>query len=169
MSDLYTEVMVSKKPTGKDKAIKFVMIFFTVIFAVAGIIMTPIALILALALGLADYFYLPRLSVEFEYLYVNGELDIDRIFSQSRRKRAASYELSNMEIMAPFSSHRLDSYKNNRSIKQVDYSSGIRGEGHHPYGIVIPNQNALQLVIFEPNEVMIKDIRNRSPRKVFMD
>ena len=55
----------------------------------------------------ADYFYLPRLSVEFEYLYVNGELDIDRIFSQSRRKRAASYELSNMEIMAPFSSHRL--------------------------------------------------------------
>ncbi|MCI5649415.1 MAG: DUF6106 family protein [Fusicatenibacter sp.] len=169
MSDLYTEVMVSKKPTGKDKTIKFVMIFFTVIFAVAGIIVTPIALILALALGLADYFYLPRLSVEFEYLYVNGELDIDRIFSQSRRKRAASYELTNMEIMAPLASHRLDSYKNNRSIKQVDYSSGIRGEGHNPYAIVISNQNALQMVIFEPNEIMIKDIRNRAPRKVFMD
>jgi len=25
------------------------------------------------------------------------------------------------------------------------------------------------MVIFEPDEVMLKDIRNRAPRKVFMD
>ncbi len=40
MSDLYTEVLVKKQQTGKDKAIKGVLIFFTVLFAAAGIMMT---------------------------------------------------------------------------------------------------------------------------------
>ena len=104
MSDLYTEVLVKKQQTGKDKAIKGVLIFFTVLFAAAGIMMNPLILLLALVLGIVDYIFIPKLSVEFEYLYVNGELDIDRIYSQSRRKRAASYELSNMEILAPYQS-----------------------------------------------------------------
>ena len=117
MSDLYTEVLVKKQQTGKDKVIKGVLIFFTVLFAAAGIMMNPLILLLALVLGIVDYIFIPKLSVEFEYLYVNGELDIDRIYSQSRRKRAASYELSNMEILAPYQSHQLDSYKKNQSIK----------------------------------------------------
>ena len=119
MSDLYTEVLVKKQQTGKDKAIKGVLIFFTVLFAAAGIMMNPLILLLALVLGIVDYIFIPKLSVEFEYLYVNGELDIDRIYSQSRRKRAASYELSNMEILAPYQSHQLDSYKNNQSTLQL--------------------------------------------------
>lgn len=77
--------------------------------------MNPLILLLALVLGIVDYIFIPKLSVEFEYLYVNGELDIDRIYSQSRRKRAASYELSNMEILAPYQSHQLDSYKTIRA------------------------------------------------------
>ena len=135
MSDLYTEVLVKKQQTGKDKAIKGVLIFFTVLFAAAGIMMNPLILLLALVLGIVDYIFIPKLSVEFEYLYVNGELDIDRIYSQSRRKRAASYELSNMEILAPYQSHQLDSYKNNQSIKRYNYSSGI--EGHHTENLLI--------------------------------
>lgn len=169
MSDLYTEVLVKKQQTGKDKAIKGVLVFFTVLFAAAGIMMNPLILLLALVLGIVDYIFIPKLSVEFEYLYVNGELDIDRIYSQSRRKRAASYELSNMEILAPYQSHQLDSYKNNQSIKRYNYSSGIEGQGHKPYAFVISKDNTMQMVIFEPDEVMLKDIRNRAPRKVFMD
>ena len=89
MSDLYTEVLVKKQQTGKDKAIKGVLIFFTVLFAAAGIMMNPLILLLALVLGIVDYIFIPKLSVEFEYLYVNGELDIDRIYSQSRKEPQA--------------------------------------------------------------------------------
>ena len=70
MSDLYTEVLVKKQQTGKDKAIKGVLIFFTVLFAAAGIMMNPLILLLALVLGIVDYIFIPKLSVEFEYLYV---------------------------------------------------------------------------------------------------
>ena len=54
MSDLYTEVLVKKQQTGKDKAIKGVLIFFTVLFAAAGIMMNPLILLLALVLGIED-------------------------------------------------------------------------------------------------------------------
>ena len=100
--------------------IKGVLIFFTVLFAAAGIMMNPLILLLALVLGIVDYIFIPKLSVEFEYLYVNGELDIDRIYSQSRRKRAASYELSNMEILAPLPVPiSFDSYKKKPVVSNV--------------------------------------------------
>ncbi len=68
-----------------------------------------------------------------------------------------------------YQSHQLDSYKKNQSIKRYNYSSGIEGQGHKPYAFVISKDNTMQMVIFEPDEVMLKDIRNRAPRKVFMD
>ena len=131
--------------------------------------MNPLILLLALVLGIVDYIFYPKLSVEFEYRCIDINRAESPIYSQSRRKRAASYELSNMEILAPYQSHQLDSYKNNQSIKRYNYSSGIEGQGHKPYAFVISKDNAMQMVIFEPDEVMLKDIRNRAPRKVFMD
>ena len=164
---MYTEVLVGKKFTGKDMAVKVILIFLTVLAAVAGLLIHPIILIAALALGIADYFLIPKLNVEYEYLYVNGELDIDKIFSKQKRKKAGSYNLSKMEILAPVNSHQLDSYRNNTNIKTVDYSSGEAD--HKTYAIIIPGEKGLERLLIEPNETLIKDIKNRMPRKVFTD
>lgn len=167
MSDLYTEVLVEKKFTGKDMAVKVILIFLTVLAAIAGILIHPVILIVALAFGIADYFLIPRLNVEYEYLYVNGELDIDKVFSKQKRKKAGSYTLSKMEIMAPLNSHQLDSYRNNTNIKTVDYSSGKAD--HKTYAVIIPGDKGLERLLFEPNEIIIKDIKSKMPRKVFTD
>lgn len=167
MSDLYTEVMVEKRFTGKDMAIKVLLIFLTVFTAVVGLVLMPLALIVAIVLGVIDYIFIPRLSVEYEYLYVNGELDIDKIFSKAKRKKGGRYDLGKMEIMAPVNSHQLDSYRNNTNIKTVDYSSGKPDA--KVYAVIISTDKELQRVLFEPNEVMLKDIRSKMPRKVFTD
>ena len=167
MSDLYTEVMVEKKFTGKDMAVKVGLIFLTVLAAVAGLTIIPIALVVALALGIADYLIIPKLNVEYEYVYVNGELDIDKIYSKSKRKKGASFDLGKMEIMAPVNSHQLDSHRNNPNIKTIDYSSGM--DNAKVYAVIVPGDKEMHRLLFEPDEVMIKDIRNRMPRKVFTD
>lgn len=167
MSDLYTEVMVEKKFTGKEMAIKVGLIFLTVLAAVAGLIFFPPVLIVALVLGILDYFIIPKLNVEYEYLYVNGELDIDKIYSRTKRKKGSSFNLGKMEIMAPVNSHQLDSYKNNPNIKTVDYSSGLPDA--KVYAVIIPSEKEMLRVLFEPNDIMIKDIRSKMPRKVFTD
>lgn len=167
MSDLYTEVMVEKKFTGKEMAIKVGLIFLTVLAAVAGLIFFPPALIVALVLGVLDYFIIPKLNVEYEYLYVNGELDIDKIYSRTKRKKGSSLNLGKMEIMAPVNSHQLDSYKNNPNIKTLDYSSGLPDA--KVFAMIIPSEKEMLRVLFEPNDIMIKDIRSKMPRKVFID
>ena len=66
MTDLYSELLIKKEQTGKDKAIKILMIAAIAITAAAGLLI-PIAWILTLALGIAAYFILPKLDLEYEY------------------------------------------------------------------------------------------------------
>ena len=91
MNDAYSELLVKKEQTIKEKAIKVLVIALIVLAAVAGIFITPIALVVAVVLGAAAYFLLPNLDLEFEYLYVNGELDIDRIASRAKRRGSRAW------------------------------------------------------------------------------
>lgn len=167
MSDLYIELLVKKKKTGTDSLMKGLMIGGTVILVLAGLIIHPFVLALALVMGIVDYIFLPRFDVEYEYLYVNGELDIDYIYSKSKRKRAGSFDLDNTEIIAPVKSHQLDYYNNNSRIKTLDFSS--REEDHKVYAMIVSKENQLLKVLFEPDEKMLREFKNKAPRKVFMD
>ena len=87
MSELYSEFLVKKESTFKDALIKFGMIGLTVVAVAAGLFLNPLLLIVAIGLGVACYFIIPKTDLEYEYLFVNGELDIDKIMAKSKRKR----------------------------------------------------------------------------------
>lgn len=167
MSDLYSEHLVKKKNTGKDSAVKIGMIALTVIAAIFGILLNPLFFLAALGLGIADYLIFPTLNLEYEYLYVNGELDIDKIMSQTKRKKVKTFDVSKMEIMAPLKSHRMDYYNSNTRLKLQDYSSGDMS--HKIYAMIIPDGQELCKVLLELDERMFSDIQKTSPRKVFND
>ena len=44
MTDMYSELLVKKEQTVKDQAIKILMIFLLVFTAIAGLILTPLAM-----------------------------------------------------------------------------------------------------------------------------
>lgn len=167
MGDFYSEVLVKKKKTPLESVIKVAAIAVTAVTGLLGLLGQPLILIVAVVMGVLCYLFLPRLDVEFEYTYVNGSMDVDRIYSKIKRKRAASYEFSEMEILAPEKSHQLDSYRQNRNIRRVDFSSGM--DDHKIYALVIPKNKELQMVLFEPDEGILKDLRSKYPRKVFYD
>ena len=166
MSDLYSEVLVKKERTWKDKLVKGGLIALVVIFAVVGIIV-PILFFVAIALGIAAYFIIPGTDLEFEYLFVNGELDIDKIMSKSKRKRVKSLNLSECDIMAPLNSHRMDYYNSNQKLKVLDFSSG--NSEHKRFAIIARDGADTCKVIFEPDETLAKTMRNTAPSKVFLD
>ena len=166
MSDLYSEVLVKKERTWKDKLVKGGLIALVVIFAVVGIVI-PILFFVAIALGIAAYFIIPGTDLEFEYLFVNGELDIDKIMSKSKRKRVKSLNLSECDIMAPLTSHRMDYYNGNQKLKVLDFSSG--NPEHKRFAIIARDGADTCKVIFEPDETLAKTMRNTAPSKVFLD
>lgn len=164
MSDLYTELIVKRKTPVSDQVKKVLLIVATVLIAFVGLFVTPFGLIALIAIGVADYFLIPRFDLEFEYLYVNGELDVDRIMSKTKRKRARSLDLEKMVLMAPVNSHELDYYNHNNSIKLVDFSSGE--PDHKIFALIMQSDKGLEKILFEPNDVMLNDIRRIAPSKV---
>lgn len=166
MSDLYTEIIVKRKKTPKDTILKALLIAATVLAVLAALFTTLglIAFIVAVALGIADFFLIPTFDVEFEYLYVNGELDIDKIMSKQKRKRVYSADIKNLELLAPTNSHALDSYNRRQDLKTLDFSS--RDEQNKSYTMIIKGEKGLERVIFEPNEIILKDMKRVAPREV---
>lgn len=165
MSDAYVECMVAAKRKPLMSFLKYLGISLTVVCGLVGIVGFYIVWFAAIALGIGTYFLSIYADVEYEYLYLDKEIVVDKIFHQTKRKRFATYSLDKIEILAPMKSWHLDSYKN-RNFKVEDISSGIEKQPETRY---LFYYNGEKQVIFEPDEDMVKILRNVAPRKVFID
>ncbi|NLG04069.1 MAG: hypothetical protein GX567_09625 [Clostridia bacterium] len=164
MNDSYVECMVPRKSSPFSGLIKVLVYALTAICVLLAVMGLPILFIPAIALGLVIYFLLPGLSVEYEYLYLDKEISIDKVLNKQKRKRVRVLDLNKMELLAPDTSHELDSYKSRR-IKIQDYSSGNPENKKHI--MVYNGGNGTELICLEPNAAMIKCIKTVSPRKIF--
>ena len=145
--------------------LKWVLIILTVLAALVSFIGLPLMLFMAAAFGVGIYFTVTYSDVEFEYLYLDKEITVDKVFHKSKRKRVKVYSLDKIEIMAPLKSWHLDSYKN-RTFKVVDLSSGVEEMPEKRYTFYY---NGEEQVIFEPDDHFIKMVKNVAPRKIFTD
>src|SRR5699024_1387733 len=101
----------ARRPSGGMKALKVLLIVVTVIGILGGMIAFPL-LIVAVAAAVGAYFASLYSSLEYEYLYVDKEISVDKILNKTKRKKAEKFELDRMEIFAPVNSWHLDNYKN---------------------------------------------------------
>ena len=159
MNESYVECLVAKKPSSGMKALKVFLIVLAVIFfllSMLNALMWP---------GIGAYFTSLNASVEFEYLYVDKEISVDKILNKTKRKKVEKFETERMEIFAPINSWHLDNMKN-RQLKVTDYSSGVAGQPDRRYVMIYSGDRK---IIFEPSEAMVKALQSVAPRKVFFD
>ncbi len=165
MSDLYREILVKREMPASARILKGALIGLVVLCLLGGIMVTPLLLPVGVVLGVVFWiFVLPKLDVEYEYLYVNGELDIDAIYSRQKRKRIASYDMQELELMAPTKSHALDSYVNGQGVKIKDFTSGRPDQ--KSYTLVLNKEKGREIIQVEFDDDVVNDIRRISPRKV---
>ena len=166
MREVFKEQLVKKQPSQKTKLIKAGVIFlliiiFFLIFPYAGQF-TPIIM---LALGFGAYYLFGTFNVEYEYIFTNGELDIDCIYSKSRRKRQFTGVVRDFEIIAHVEdrnhTHAFDS-----ATETKDYSSGIVKD--NTYAFLTSYKGKKLKIIIEPDEVMVQAFSTAiTPRKFF--
>lgn len=164
MSETYVECLVARKPSAILSFLKMLLIMLTVVFVVIGVVFIP-GLLVAIVTGVGAYFATMNANIEYEYLYLDKEISVDKVMAKSKRKKAGTFAIEQMEIFAPLNSHRLDSYKN-RDLKTLDYSSGIAAQPERRYMMV---WNGNTRIILEPNAEMVKAVQSIAPRKVFTD
>lgn len=166
MSESYHELLVKKESGAKEKAFRVLCVIPTVLAALFALLSgNALFLILAIVLGVLDYFVFQWTDIEYEYLYLDKEITVDKIMAKTRRKRVATIDVNKIEILAPVKSYQLDSFKN-RQVKAIDYSAGQDLPEMKLYNMYYDGS---QMYVLNLTEEFVKTIRSLSPRKVFLD
>jgi hypothetical protein len=169
MSDAYVECLVKAKPSILGKIGRAVLMTLMVICILAIFVLPPLmlfAFIGAVVFGVGAYFVRMFTDLEYEYLYLDKELVVDKIMAKTRRKRVATYQVDRIEVLAPIKSYHLDNYRNRQVNKEKDYSIGEELQPDRRYLLFYEGGEKIML---SPSEEMIKLMKNVAPRKIFSD
>ena len=164
MGETYIEEMIARKASVVPTVLKVVLGAVCAGSIILGILGAGLFYSVALMSGLGIYFVFYLTGVEYEYLYVDKSLSVDKIVAKRTRKRVISLDLERMECFAPFGHETLKAYEN-RSLDTKDYTSGYSQNADKRYVLIYDGQKK---IILEPSDKMIETIYTVSPRKVFI-
>jgi len=165
--DIFLEKIVKRKKTVMDSAI------------IAGIIILAILLIMILSsfkflqtfslfiivgIGYLAFMFMRSRSIEYEYIVTNGDLDIDMIIAQRKRKRIFSGSCKDFDVVAKLTSGQYD--HNTQSIKKRILAISSM-ESKDVYFATLVKDGQKTLIFFEPHAKMIESFKKYIPRKVF--
>lgn len=163
-NDVFNEQLVKKETTVKDNLIKLgIGVGFVAIFMLlstfeffVGIMIPVLFLFIFLA-----WFVIKRMNVEFEYIFTNGDIDIDKISDRTKRKHLLTIDSRTIE--------KVVSMKNQRAVetlgsasKTYDVSSGKILD--NTYCFICESEGKKIKIIFEPNEKMYHAIKSYNPK-----
>lgn len=166
MSEAYVECLVKQKTPVWATAFKFILYALICLLGAGTLLLQNIVLfLLAIITFVAVYFINMLTDIEYEYLYLDKELSVDKVMAKTKRKKVATYYLDRIEIIAPVKSYHLDNYKN-RQVKVRDFSIGYEEQPDERYALYYEGGEKLLL---SPSEELVKVLKNAAPRKVFSE
>ncbi len=171
--DTISEQLVPKISTGADKVKKILVSLAAIMLASVlmwlAIVFNFYSLIILVLLVLYGGIWLvSNMSVEYEYIITNNEMDIDKIIGRRKRKRMITIDLATAEEFSPYSGDN----DNISADATVHATSGVEKNAHYlvaqhsAYGKVMlifnPNEKTREAIMQEiPNSLRIK-IRNNA-------
>lgn len=162
MSEFYIEQLVKKSITLKDVIIKGILMGLAIVLLFLSITIMPYLMTIAVVLIVVTVWINKRMDVEFEYLCLNGDIDIDKVMAKSKRKHLSSIKIEELEVLAPCNHQELKKYQ---SVPTYNYSSFSKDA--KLFKAIINQDRKLKAIIFEPKEEMIEAVYLKAPRKVF--
>jgi hypothetical protein len=163
-NDIFKEQLVARKNNGKDTLKQIGIVLLGVILIFVGSITIPSLFVpIVLVVGVAVFVIIKRFNLEFEYIFTNGELDIDKIYNKLKRKHTLTIDVRRFIVMIQMTNPSLKSEIGNIS-KVIDYGKGQITESS--YAAIYEDDGKRVQLIFDPNETLIKGIHTYIPRKI---
>ena len=107
MEELYSETYIKEaKLTPQKKIQRIGLIALAVILIAFGLLAAItmgtvlVLLVMVVAAGIA-IFFVPTEKLSYEYIFVDGQIDFDRILRGESRKTMKRIDLSKVEVVAP--------------------------------------------------------------------
>ena len=166
--DSYCEYIVKKRNGGKELGLRALIIVAAIalfiIFMMLGFVMpnfSMITILLAAGSLYGGYILITNMSVEYEYIVTNGEMDIDKIIAKRRRKRLNTVNARTFERFGPFkeSDHAGETYSNRVYACTAPDDPGC-------YFAVLTHQTMGRiLLVFSPNDKVLEHLKSYIPKQ----
>ncbi len=167
--DIFLEKIVKQKKTITDYAMIFgliVLSFFLVLIIFSISALSAFAPLLIFGIIWLAYILIKGRNIEYEYIVTNGDLDIDKIIAQRKRKRVFAATAKDFEIIAKKSSPKYD-YNVQNIKKKVNTVSSLNSPDVY-FGTLVKDGEKT-VVFFEPTQKMLESMKRYNPRNVFID
>lgn len=159
MDEVFVEQILKRKITISGVLLRILSIFIVLIGLMSIMWLQMLGFTLTVLLAYGAYMIWVYTSLEYEYSFLNGELTIDKIMGQRKRKSMASYDIKEAEVIAPVMSEQIIRASMNAIVK--DFSSGSKNGD--VYAMIINNASGKAKVLFEPNEKVLEAMRHVRP------
>ena len=165
MMDIFCEYLVKKKSTEDD--IKRVLITLACLLILAAssylcvFVFIQYLWLLPMIWGGTIYgtvLLRHNFSIEYEYIFTNGQLDIDIIKGRAKRKNMVSLLCKNIEYMAPLVSQNMS----DRTVIDAIYDKKRRGK----YYVDFTKSGTNYRLLFQPPEKILTSMKKYNPRNV---
>ena len=158
----YFDEMHRKNIGGKGALYKILLVLACIVLAfiflvVFSQIIFEIGFMLAAGTVYGTYILMRNMNQEFEYIFTDGEIDVDVIKGRSARKRMITIKPKDVEIVAKATGSLYESYKANGSItKKFDFSDG---NPHNTYFFIVNGTAGKRLVLLSPSERLAEAVK----------
>lgn len=97
-------------------------------------------------------------SLEYEYIFTNGQLDIDVVKGKARRKSLISVQCRNISYMAPYNGTNMS----DREVIDVIHDENRRGKYYADF-----SQGGVSYrLLFQPPEKILSNMKKYNPRNI---
>lgn len=162
MEEVFVERIIKRRMSVSGLLLRLLSILVVLIGMFTILFLGMLGITITVLLVYSAYLCWTYTSIEYEYSFLNGELTIDKIMGERKRKTIDSYDIRKAEIVAPSSSDEI--MRRAGSAKKIDYSSGY--QSNDLYSIIINAGKGTMHVIIEPDEKMIDAMYHVRPNIV---
>ncbi len=173
--DVFLEYLMRKKATGIDFLKKLGVVLVALVLCYLVILgfyqVQFLRAYIFLALAGVVYFsivFMRNFSLEYEYIFTNGDLDIDVVKARKTRKRMIGLSCKNIELMAS---------DKNMTFKR-DFEDGVFAKKYNAvfnpadgriYHVIFSKDGERSLLTFQPPVKLLEAMQKMNPRCVNLD
>lgn len=119
-----------------------------------------IQLLISGALAILIYVKKDNLRIEYDYTFTNGDLDVGKVFGNSRRKLMTSLAMKNVESAGPVTDKSFQRFMNNKDVKKHNW---FVNRDAHLYYFYFTKNEVRHAIILELSEEMITMLKPYLP------
>ncbi len=104
-----------------------------------------------------------NLRFDYEYSFTNGELDVDKVINNTKRKHIVSLDMRKITQMAPVEDPSFTGYDSDPSVKHI---YAVLNRHTQIYYCAFNAEDSKKILLFEPSREMVEMMKYYNPSKI---